>query len=93
MTNISLNPRQKLYVTASAATLKLPAQEPFLRNVARILARCAQPVSMNDVILTVSLCLSSVASADVIISRCVATPMIQTTAVLDVANNKENTNG
>ena len=71
MTNISLNPRQKSYVTASAATLKLPAQEPFLRNVAYILARCSQPVSMNDVIHTVSLCLSNVASGDVIISRCV----------------------
>ena len=67
---ISLNSRQKSYVSASAATLKLPAQEPFLRNVARILARCAQPVSMNDVIHTVSLCLSNVASADVITSRC-----------------------
>ena len=67
---ISFNPRQKSYVSASPATLKLPAQEPFLRNVARILARCAQPVSMNDVIHTVSLCLSNVASADVIISRC-----------------------
>ena len=70
MTNISLNPQRKSYVTASAATLKLPAREPFLRNVARILARCAQPVSMNHVIHTVSLCLSNIASADVIISKC-----------------------
>jgi hypothetical protein len=69
MPNISLNPRQKSYVTASAATLKLPAQEPFLRNVANILSRCSQPVSMNDFIHTVSLCLSNVAASNVIISR------------------------
>ena len=30
---ISVNPRQKSYVSGSPATLKLPAQEPFLRDV------------------------------------------------------------
>ena len=68
---ISLTNQQKVFLTAQAATLKVPAQEKFLRRVANILERCPQTtISTNHLIMAVQTVLSDTPCCDVIISRC-----------------------
>jgi hypothetical protein len=66
---IRLSPSQKVYVTATAATLKIHVQDRFLRSVARILEGCPQPVCMNDCIRACQVVLDDIPASDVIISR------------------------
>ena len=67
---IHLPNQAKVYITAQAATIKLPAQDRFLRSVARILEHCPQvPISMNDVIRACEMSFQVIDTRDVIISR------------------------